>query len=419
MIVLRKIWYYSIWVLVKIGLYFFYKKITVTGKENIPKNTPVIFAANHENAFIDAFLVATHNSKFCNFLVRADVFRFKIARFLFSTLNMQPVYRIRDGFNNLKSNDSVFKSCYQSFNEGESLIMFPEGTHDIRRIPRKITKGISRLALGAMNDQSGPEKLYIVPVGLDYSAHEKFRSSVQINFGQPILVQKQPMENKSFDDLRNKIQSGLEESHIGLAEKNYGLLHNLIIGIESDLKISDYKQVNKIGESINDCLKKEKEIGELTNQSTIFSQLYDYFNLSSPKTKGLMLNIILSILMVPFFLYGAFVNGLVLILIYFFDKVVIKDKTFIGSINFSIGLFLFPVLWVYQFAFFKEEISKSISSGFFLLSMPLFLIVFHIIRDFYGKVIGQIKFISNKEKGQAFMNCKKYLKAYKTRCLNG
>lgn len=84
--------------LVKVALHGYFKKIIVEGKENIPKNRPVILVANHQNALIDPLLLATHTNLNPWFLTRAAVFSNPIAAKLLHFIRMLPVYRLRDGF---------------------------------------------------------------------------------------------------------------------------------------------------------------------------------------------------------------------------------------------------------------------------------------------------------------------------------
>ena len=58
-------------------LHFYFKRYQTFGHENIPDG-PVIFAANHQNAFMDALVVtcATRRNPF--YLARASIFKKEI-----------------------------------------------------------------------------------------------------------------------------------------------------------------------------------------------------------------------------------------------------------------------------------------------------------------------------------------------------
>ena len=51
----------KMWVWIAIHVYF--RRIKVTGKENIPKDKPIIFAPNHQYAFMDALLIVVITKK--------------------------------------------------------------------------------------------------------------------------------------------------------------------------------------------------------------------------------------------------------------------------------------------------------------------------------------------------------------------
>lgn len=169
---------------VRFGLLFHFRKIVIHGKENIPK-APVIFAANHQNALLDALLIVCFNPSRTNFVARADIFKKPIIRWLLSTFNMIPIYRIRDGWQSLGENEKTFDACDKVFSRGESLVIFPEGNHGSARRLRPLSKGFARIAFHHLEkDFSNP--VYVVPVGINYTQPMAFRSSVSVYFGEPL-----------------------------------------------------------------------------------------------------------------------------------------------------------------------------------------------------------------------------------------
>ena len=63
---IQKTWYNLFRFFVKIGLFFYSKRILVSGEKNIPKKGAVLFAINHPNGLIDP-LIATTNIKRDNY----------------------------------------------------------------------------------------------------------------------------------------------------------------------------------------------------------------------------------------------------------------------------------------------------------------------------------------------------------------
>ena len=84
----------------------------------------------------------------------------------------------------------MFENVYTHLSRGGTIGIFPEGgTHDgTKLLPLKW--GISTMVLGAMAKYKGPEplKISVVPVGLNYFSPHKFRSTVSVDFGDPIEV---------------------------------------------------------------------------------------------------------------------------------------------------------------------------------------------------------------------------------------
>ena len=179
-------WYWLLRRYVKFGINLYFKTVSVHGLENIPLDGPVMFAANHQNAFLDALLVATSNVRHTHFLARADVFKIKILRKFLGSLNMMPVYRIRDGFGSLNQNHQVFEKCFDLLDKGQAILLFPEANHHQRRLLLPLSKGFTRIALGV------DQVVTIIPVGLNYTHHRKYGGSVSIHYGEPISNQPYP-----------------------------------------------------------------------------------------------------------------------------------------------------------------------------------------------------------------------------------
>ena len=147
----------------------FYRKIIVVGSENINPEHHLIYAPNHQNALMDALAVLFTHKGQPVFLARADIFRKKaIASFLYF-IKMLPVYRIRDGFSSLKSNDEIFQKTIEVLKHRNGLVILPEGDHAGFRRLRQLKKGICRIAFQADEATGFQLKIKIIPVGVDYS----------------------------------------------------------------------------------------------------------------------------------------------------------------------------------------------------------------------------------------------------------
>jgi 1-acyl-sn-glycerol-3-phosphate acyltransferase len=60
---------------VRFAFWLTHRKIVVVGKERIPKDQPIIFAANHQNALMDPLALVCTNPLQTLWLARADIFK--------------------------------------------------------------------------------------------------------------------------------------------------------------------------------------------------------------------------------------------------------------------------------------------------------------------------------------------------------
>ena len=171
----------------RLTLRTFYKKIYMTGLENYPKDKPVIFALNHPTAFIEPCILATTLPEELHFLVRGDFFRQPLHNNLLRGMGCLPVFRMKDGgYENIKNNYSTFHTTYKALSEGEPIIILAEGTSYHEKRLRPLKKGTARLAFGTMTEFGKETDVHIVPVGVNYTYADKFRSEVMIEFNEPI-----------------------------------------------------------------------------------------------------------------------------------------------------------------------------------------------------------------------------------------
>ncbi|MGY0392920.1 lysophospholipid acyltransferase family protein [Bizionia sp. KMM 8389] len=179
---MKKIWLYSVRFYIKLGLFFYYRRIHVRGVSHVPKQAPVLLVSNHNNALLDALLIATNSGRFSYFLTRASVFKKPLVNAILRSLNMLPVYRVRDGWNRIGDNHAVFESCIACLADHEAVALFPEGNHHINRTVRPLSKGFTRLVFDTLEHYPDTD-LKLVPIGLSYKQADAFADTVLLNFG--------------------------------------------------------------------------------------------------------------------------------------------------------------------------------------------------------------------------------------------
>lgn len=165
-----------------------YKNIIIKGKENLPKDGSMIIAPCHQNALMDPLVVLTAIGQPTVFLARADVINNPTFARFFYFLRILPVYRIRDGKENLSKNADIFEQSKNVLLDEVPLCLMAEGRHNDKHQLLPLVKGMFRIA-GETQKALGDKPLYIIPTGIDYDEYERPFSNAVIQFGKPIPVQ--------------------------------------------------------------------------------------------------------------------------------------------------------------------------------------------------------------------------------------
>lgn len=364
-------WALDYWLLqsyAKLCFSIYYRKVEVVNKNRIPLNQPVILAPNHQNALMDA-MVLVCKTQFQNvFLARADIFKGKrMTRFL-TFLNIMPIYRMRDGIENVKRNDVVFEKTLQVLhNMRNPLGLFAEGNHGDKRRLRPLVKGLFRIGLQAQENYGNLPAVKIIPVGIDYGHYQHFRSTLFVNVGEPIEVSSfndTYRENPvlAINQLKDAFSAALSRQMIDIqTEEFYDLYMHLReifndemleeLSIQDTSLASKFKADKAMIELLNKELSRNPEnmrsLNEVVSdyqQSVRKAGLRDWVIRKQPfSLLGMALSVLAKLLLLPVFLFGFLNNWLP----YWFTGTRvknIKDTQFHSSFKYVIGMIAFP-LW--------------------------------------------------------------------------
>ncbi len=293
-------WTWDYWLLQQYANLFYrgyFKKIYINNLDNLPRNQPVIIAPNHQNTLMDA-LALVYSAK-CQpvFLARADVFKGRILIHFLNFLNIMPIYRMRDGVSNVRKNDEIFEKTLSVLkNKLNPMCLFPEGTHGDKRRLRPLKKGIFRIAFMGQEYFKDNPGVKIVPVGLDYSHYQKFRSTLFINFGRPLEVSEYyrlytENSNEAINRLKEKLAGEMSKLMIDIqTEEHYDLYQGLRMVYNPEMRkklkiagkslldkfIADKRMISMLDEYSE---KNPKEISSLDNKVSEYFKGLDELNL--------------------------------------------------------------------------------------------------------------------------------------------
>lgn len=206
---------------------FSFRHVYVRGYESIKHIRPVIFAPNHQITFLDGIvIVRTATKTQPNILVRSDIFKSPWAIAALKLIRLLPVYRKRDNMGSLTQNEQIFNMCHDIFRQKGSVILFPEGSHMLKKQLRPLQKGIGRIALGAEEKYNNSLDLHIVPVGINFRDYLRQWTDLYLYFGKPIRVNdyyeqylKNP--NKAMLALKDDLEANLKDEVIHISNDEY------------------------------------------------------------------------------------------------------------------------------------------------------------------------------------------------------
>ncbi len=165
---------------------FYYPRIEVTGSDLIPREGPVLLAANHPNSLIDPVLLGIAAQRPVRLMAKATLFDLPVFGGVLRALGMVPAYRGSDDAKQVSKNLESLAAAGRQVAEGGVMGIFPEGkSHDATQLAM-VRSGAARLAMQAV--AAGARGLRVVPVGINYERKERFRTAVWVKVGRPINV---------------------------------------------------------------------------------------------------------------------------------------------------------------------------------------------------------------------------------------
>jgi 1-acyl-sn-glycerol-3-phosphate acyltransferase len=164
-----------------------FRKIFLHNRKGVKANTPVLIAANHPTAFVDPIFFCIFFDPPVYNMTRGDIFSKPIFRKLLESVNMFPVYRLRDGYDGRNRNEEVFEYSRRKLTQRVAVAVFVEGEHHLDKRVLPAHKGIAKIAFETY-EQHRMEDLQVVPVGCNYHDGAKTRDEAKIIVGAPLMV---------------------------------------------------------------------------------------------------------------------------------------------------------------------------------------------------------------------------------------
>lgn len=353
----------------------FFRRIFYSNLKKVPLEKPLLFVGNHQNSFMDGILVGSYLPQPIHFTMRADMFRKPFARFCLRELNVSPVYRIEEGFENVHKNLESFRGIYDVLKKNGNFIMFSEGICVQEKRLQKLRKGTARLAFGA-EEQFGLD-VNIVPVGINYTYPAQFRKEVMINFHDPFSIRELKdiyKENpaKGLLAFNEKCDAGLRREVIIIEDPANDWLGEQLLKMERHNMVLPFfrwrfdtderrQREKSVADRINYLAKNSpEEFQKLKEKVKAYSGLLDSLKIRDENIARRLdfgwLRYLAVIAGFPLFLAGFISNFIPFLIPRSLCDRLIRDKRFYSSVYISSGTVLyliwFPLIMILAIIFF-------------------------------------------------------------------
>lgn len=176
-------------------------KFDVEGLENIPSDGKAILCPNHIH-LVDSIALVIHLKRMIYIMVKKELMSNKLSIWFWNKIGCFPVDRG-------KADVQALEVAEGHLNDGDLLLIFPEGTRNALAKGKKMKKGAAMIAVAS--------KSPIIPIGMQGTF--KLFSKIKIRVGKAIdlteYFNKEELNPRDYIDITNKMQ----EEIIRLSEK--------------------------------------------------------------------------------------------------------------------------------------------------------------------------------------------------------
>ena len=376
--------------------YFYYRKVYNINLKNIPPHgTPLIVVSNHQNSLNDAMgIVLSLDVRRPRFLARADIFKKPlIAKFMYF-FGLLPIYRQRDGVENIKNNLNIFDTVEDHIEKGYTIVIFPEAGHQDYHYLGRFYLAYTRLAFEAAKRSNFEKDIFILPCANHYNDYFKWREEFVMTYGTPIsikpfysLYKEQP--RLAQEQVNEIVKSQVESMMLHIPDlENYDAIYFILQSYGRMFAIKNGLNPNKLPEKLRADQKLTKILLNFHEQDIEKSnELYALANSYKNELKELKINdeiidkpigmvsltaqLILFILLLPIFLYGYLHH----VIQYNIPRIIgrnLEDKLMYPSINFGISVLgTLPIFYILFFVISLWFLHPLLSI-IYVLTLPLF-----------------------------------------------
>jgi glycerol-3-phosphate O-acyltransferase / dihydroxyacetone phosphate acyltransferase len=207
--------------LASLTLRVFFRRIEVQGRSTVPSG-PVLLVANHTNALVDPLLPLITLSRRVTLTGKNVLKKNPLLAVITWGLGSIPFHRAEDVGKGASPRENVrsVQRCREILAAGGAVCMFPEGISHSDLKMRAFHTGSAKIALDYVKKNANSPPLTIVPIGLLYTAKDRFRSDVYLRFGPGFAP------TRTADQLTDQIRRAIEDLTIAYEDRREMLIVN-------------------------------------------------------------------------------------------------------------------------------------------------------------------------------------------------
>ena len=339
-----------------------YRRFEVHGKENVPKNSAVIFGVNHSNTPMDALVLLSADNIRKVFIARGDIFKNPAVAKILNFLRILPIFRIRNGVAAVRQNDDSLNKAVDVIHDHVDLYLFPEGTHRTKHSLMRMGKGLFHIAVDANKQFGDKSPVYIIPTAIEYGDYFRYRSTALINFGKPINVTEffknttEENEAANINLLKDRLYEEISKLFTYIPDdEDYDAIWE-IVKMKNEKRAGGlYKKMLRNRATVDKVLKFREEQPE--EAKSFFKRVMDFaeerkrqkISVMSTAKKYPLLNFLwkfaVLLVVLPYFLASAIVD-LPVWLTTLIIKGKLKDKAFSNTVSYGVEFVLFPIIFI-------------------------------------------------------------------------
>ncbi len=356
-------WFLKSWF--KATAIVYYAKVTILNLKKVPLKQPLLLVINHSNAFWDPTLVGSFTYQRIWYLARGDVFKNKKIAFVLNMLGMAPIYRMREGMENLDKNKESFNKCFSLFSHNETVAMFAEGDCVRESKLRPLKKGVARIAHGTLEHLKYTPNFKVVCVGINYDDPDNLNSKLIINYSNAITVADYFQKGASLDaksahrfikDIEHQLDGVMFNIHQRERHKIFHFIQRNFWGLISRNSKNEqisFDRVKKFSDKINDL--SDDLWNTLTYEVEAYSIKLKQYNTREKYVNNFLISrkylepyFITLILFVPA-IPGLLLNSWPYFISQKIAQKIVREKEFYSSINIAGASFMYMLWYIILF----------------------------------------------------------------------